>query len=55
MLLIIIGIFLLFIQMIFVLICLNKTFKKNEEMEMRILQIEKRQGTLENKVKKSLK
>lgn len=55
MILIIIGIFLLFIQMIFVMICLNKMFKQNDEMDMRILQVEKRQGTLENKVRKSLK
>lgn len=55
MILIIISIFLLIIQMIFVLTWLNETFKKNEEMDLRILQIEKRQGTLENKVRKSLK
>ena len=53
--LIIIGIFILLIQMIYVLICLNKIFTKCDENEERILQIEKRQGTLENKVRKSLK
>ena len=53
--LLVIGIFMLLIQMIFVLICLNKMFKRNDEMDIRILQVEKRQGNLENKVRKSLK
>ena len=55
MILIVIAIILLIVQMIFVLLTLNKVFNKCDENETRILIIEKRQGTLENKVRKSLK